>query len=188
LIGAASMEDAIGHAAADVFSARSAATGSLDVVTSGSGVPPNPAELLESRAMKLVLDRARSEYDLVVIDTPPMAAVSDAFPLLARVDGVVLVGWIGRNRRDVARRLSDTFTRLHAPLLGVIGNGFKAGRNTGYGYAYAMSAQEETTPARPPSSERLEPSVVEHNARPRQLPPDRSSGPSAPVSWWRRRT
>jgi hypothetical protein len=44
----------------------------------------------------------------VSLDTPPLTAVSDAFPLLKKVDGVVIVGRVGRNRRDVAERLHDT--------------------------------------------------------------------------------
>ena len=45
--------------------------------------------------METVLERAKSQYDLVVIDTPPLTAVSDAFPLLSKVDGVVIVGRLG---------------------------------------------------------------------------------------------
>src|SRR5665811_1803403 len=93
---------------------------------------------------------ARSGYDLVVIDTPPLTAVSDAFPLLKKVDGVVIVGRVGRNRRDVAERLHDTLTGAGAPLLGVIANGFKAGRRGGYGYGYS----HDYAPAKPaPSSD-----------------------------------
>jgi len=72
----------------------------------------------------------------VVIDTPPLTAVSDAFPLLRKVDGVIIVGRVGRNRRDVAQRLHETLTGASAPLLGVVANGFKAGRLGSYGYAY----------------------------------------------------
>ena len=46
-----------------------------------------------------------------MIDTPPLTAVSDAFPLLTKVDGVVIVGRVGRNRRDVAQRLHETLSR-----------------------------------------------------------------------------
>jgi polysaccharide biosynthesis transport protein len=107
-----------------------------DVLVAGSPLPPNPAELLESHAMKALLEQARATYDLVVIDTPPLAAVSDAFPLLNLVDGVVIVGRVGRNRRDVAVRLHETLAGANAPLLGVVANGFKAGRLRSYGYAY----------------------------------------------------
>ncbi|MGC2372483.1 MAG: hypothetical protein WA484_01290, partial [Solirubrobacteraceae bacterium] len=87
--------------------------------------------------MATLLEQARTRYDLIVIDTPPLTAVSDAFPLLKKVDGVVIVGRVGRCRRDVAERLHETLTGAGAPLLGVIANGFKAGRRGGYGYGYS---------------------------------------------------
>ena len=87
--------------------------------------------------MAALLERVKSTYDLVVIDTPPLTAVSDAFPLLGKVDGVLIVGRVGRNRREVAERLHETLRGAGAPLLGVIANGFKAGRLGGaYGYSY----------------------------------------------------
>lgn len=104
----------------------------LDVLTAGAVLPPNPGELLESHAMGAVLEQAKSTYDLVVIDTPPFTAVSDAYPLLTKVDGVVVVGWIGRSRRDAAERLQQVLASSGAPLLGVIANGSKAGGLTPY--------------------------------------------------------
>ena len=68
----------------------------LDVLVAGAALPPNPGELVESHAMETVLERVKAQYDLVVIDTPPLTAVSDAFPLLGKVDGVVIVGRVGR--------------------------------------------------------------------------------------------
>ena len=65
--------------------------------------------------------------DLVVIDTPPLTVVSDAFPLLRKVDGVVIVGWVGRSRRDAAEQLHQVLASSGAPLLGVIANGAKSG-------------------------------------------------------------
>ena len=72
-----------------------------------------------------------------MVDTPPLTAVSDAFPLLGKVDGVIIVGRVGRNRRDVAQRLHETLTGAGAPLLGVVANGLKSGRRGGYGYGYS---------------------------------------------------
>jgi capsular exopolysaccharide synthesis family protein len=77
----------------------------LDVLVAGATLPPNPGELIESHAMESLLEEAKAKYDLVVIDTPPLTAVSDAFPLLRKVDGVIIVGRVGRNRRDIAQRL-----------------------------------------------------------------------------------
>lgn len=85
---------------------------------------------------------------------PPLTAVSDAFPLLKKVDGVVIVGRVGRNRRDVAERLHETLAGAGAPLLGVIANGLKAGRKGGYGYGYGYdySPAKSPQPSGPPES------------------------------------
>jgi Mrp family chromosome partitioning ATPase len=83
--------------------------------------------------MESLLEQAKAEYDLVVVDTPPLTAASDAFPLLSKVDGVIIVGRVGRNRRDVAERMHETLTGAGAPLLGVVANGLKSGRRGGYG-------------------------------------------------------
>jgi capsular exopolysaccharide synthesis family protein len=97
----------------------------LDVLPSGPSTPPNPVELIESHAMEALLERANSAYDLVVIDAPELAAVSDAFLLLPKVDGVVIVDRVGRSRRDVAKRLRQLLDASGAPLVGVIANGVK---------------------------------------------------------------
>ena len=137
LIGAVSLSEAtqtvdLGLPGADGRGARS-----FDVLVAGAALPPNPGELIESHAMESLLQQAKSTYDLVVVDTPPLTAVSDAFPLLRKVDGVIIVGRVGRNRRDVAQRLHETLTGAGAPLLGVVANGFKPGRLGGYGYGYS---------------------------------------------------
>jgi succinoglycan biosynthesis transport protein ExoP len=126
----------------------------FDVLVAGAVLPPNPGELIESHSMEDLLRQTRSKYDLVVIDTPPLTAVSDAFPLLRKVDGIIIVGRVGRNRRDIAARLHETLTGVGAPLLGVVANGLKIGRSGSYGYSYdyAPSGPEASPPTSPPSS------------------------------------
>ncbi len=111
--------------------------------------------------MENLLEGARSTYDLVVIDTPPLTVVSDAFPLLGKVDGVIIVGRVGRNRRDVAARLHETLVAAEAPLLGVVANGFKAGRIGSYGYGYDYAPAK---PADQSSGMRLSPNGVSAEA------------------------
>jgi capsular exopolysaccharide synthesis family protein len=146
LIGALPLTDAIQAIELDDSPVGDRAKGhAFHVLVAGATLPPNPGELIESNAMRVVLEQAKMTYDLIVIDTPPLTAVSDAFPLLKKVDGVVIVGRVGRNRRDVAERLHETLTGAGAPLLGVIANGFKAGRLGGYGYGYGY----DYSPAKP---------------------------------------
>jgi succinoglycan biosynthesis transport protein ExoP len=142
LIGAISMDEATQSIDVDLQAGNRSRGRTLDVLVAGTIPPPNPAELVESRAMESVLQATKSIYDLVVIDTPPLTAVSDAFPLLRKVDGVVIVGRIGRNRRDVAERLHETLSGVGAPLLGVIANGVKLGGLGAYGYDYAYTQEE----------------------------------------------
>jgi len=145
LIGAISMDGATQSIDLEAPSGMGAGGRTLDVLSAGAVLPPNPGELLESHAVETVLEQARSAYDLVVIDTPPLTAVSDAFPLLGKVDGVVIVGWVGRSRRDAAERLHQILDSSAVPLLGVIANGSKS---SGLGsYAYARGESEGSSPA-----------------------------------------
>lgn len=130
----------------------------LDVATPGGGgevrelhalvagpMPPNPSELLESQAMKRVLEWAASEYELVVVDTPPLLVVSDAIPLIGQVDGVIVVSRLGKTTRDESRRLSAQLAGLTAPVLGVVANDLRRPTNAYYQYSYAASPQEQAT-------------------------------------------
>lgn len=153
LIGALSRTEAIRTITLEPASTKGTQTArSLDVLTAGVGTPPNPAELIESQSMSDLLTEVRSQYDLVIFDTPPLAVVADAFPLLRQVDGVIIVGRVGVNRRDVAGRLHEILKEVEAPLLGVVANAFKAGRLGSYsytygyyGYGYRYGSDQDTT-------------------------------------------
>ena len=71
-----------------------------------------------------------------MIDTAPMGVVSDAFPLLRKVDGVIAVTRIGVCTRDSAAHLREQPARLEAPVLGIVANAVKLGRRGRYGYGY----------------------------------------------------
>jgi capsular exopolysaccharide synthesis family protein len=105
LIGAVATNEAVQAVALDLPQPEAVGGRTLDVLVAGATLPPNPGELIETdrrsaSAMEVLLSVAQSAYDLVVIDTPPLTAVSDAFPLLRKVDGVVIVGRVGRNVRS----------------------------------------------------------------------------------------
>ncbi len=158
LIGAIPVDEATQSVGLEASPGGGAGGKMLDVLVAGAVLPPNPGELLESRAMDTLLERAKATYDLVVIDTPPLTAVSDAFPLLTKVDGVVIVGRVGHSRRDAAEQLHQVLAISGAPLLGVIANGAKssgvgsyvapAGRTSSPGGASASSdsSSEELAP------------------------------------------
>lgn len=127
---------------------------SLDVLVSGH-LPPNPAELLESRTMIEVLTWASEHYGMVVIDTAPVAVVSDAMPLLPKMDGVVLVSQLGRSSKDAAAFLRDRLAGVNAPLLGVIANAVREKSAHGYGYGYGGYESRNAVIPDPPASRRL---------------------------------
>lgn len=126
-------------------SANGDANPALDVVVAGSH-PPNPAELLESQAMRDVIAQLRERYDFVVIDTAPLGVVSDSYPLLREVDGVIAVARMGRSTRDSAAHLSEQLRRMDAPVLGVVANGVKVRRGGKYGYGYGYYAGNYANP------------------------------------------
>jgi capsular exopolysaccharide synthesis family protein len=128
LMGAIRMDEATRSVDLSTSSPADGAMGrTFDVLPAGALLPPNPGELIESQAMETVLEQARSAYDLVVLDTPPLISVSDAFPLLTKVDGVIIVGRVEHSRRDAAERLHRILANSGARLLGVIANGAKSG-------------------------------------------------------------
>ncbi len=152
LIGAVPMSEAVQMIDLDTPVGDGSRGRTLDVLVAGPTMPPNPGELIESNAMEDLLRQARSRYDLIVIDTPPLTAVSDAFPLLQKVDGVIIVGRVGHNRRDIAERLHETLSSVGAPLLGVVANGFKASGPGSYAYGYDYTSSRSSQPMPKPSS------------------------------------
>jgi polysaccharide biosynthesis transport protein len=114
--------------------AKRGAARTMDVIVAGPR-PPNPVDLLESDRMHQVIEEAGRDYDLVIVDTPPTAVVSDAIPLTKQVDGVIVVSRLGRSTRDGLRHLQRQLEHLRASVLGVVVNDAKRiGRRYGYGY------------------------------------------------------
>ena len=84
LIGAESLSEATQMIDLDTPSGEGSRGRTLDVLVAGAALPPNPGELIESHAMETVLERVKAQYDLIVIDTPPLTAVSRCFPFVVQ--------------------------------------------------------------------------------------------------------
>jgi capsular exopolysaccharide synthesis family protein len=97
--------------------------------------PPNPAELLNSARMTEILKAAAAQVDMVIVDTPPLLAVTDAAVLAPRSDGVILVAALNETHRDAAHRAVSVLQNTGARVLGVVVNKTEAGRS-GYYAAY----------------------------------------------------
>jgi succinoglycan biosynthesis transport protein ExoP len=152
LIGTIPLEEAIQSVKLEAGAPTGGHPRQMDVLACGAILPPNPSELIDSQAMSAVLERVRARYGLIVIDTPPLTAVSDAFPLLRRVDGVLVVSWVGRGRRDLAERLRKTLEESGAPTLGIVGNRVRHGVPDGYGDARQGADLAPPSPAGHPSA------------------------------------
>ena len=105
----------------------------LSILTSGP-IPPNPAELLTSKAMKNLLEMLYQEFDVVILDTPPVLAVADAQILSKHVDGVILVVSSGKTETEQGKKAKQLLVSSNAPLLGVVLNNKEQEKNDHYYY------------------------------------------------------
>ncbi len=97
--------------------------------------PANPAELLTSPRFKEILADLRSSYDYVLLDTPPVLAVSDPAAVASRADGVILVFRMTADAGPNAERAKEELMAVSARILGVVVNA-SSERDMGYGYGY----------------------------------------------------
>ncbi|CAI3112766.1 polysaccharide biosynthesis tyrosine autokinase [Acinetobacter baumannii] len=117
----------------------------LDVITRGKS-PTNPSEILSSNQFKELLEQLQSQYDHIIIDTPPVLAVTDGI-IISQYTGVNLI--VARYAKSQMKELELTINRFEQA--GVKVNGFilndiqraSAGYGYGYNYAYAYKAQKE---------------------------------------------
>ncbi len=105
-------------------------------------LPPNPAELLASERMTRVIEELIAMSDCLLIDTPPLLAVSDALVLAPRVDGVILAARLDETTREEAREVRDILDRAGIRVIGAVASGTRRSsayyhkRGYGYGYGY----------------------------------------------------
>jgi capsular exopolysaccharide synthesis family protein len=106
----------------------------LDVLVTGPK-PPNPAELLDSKAMARLLEEVRKNYDRVLIDTPPVLFVADASILAGICDGVIVVVKSYKNSASITNKVRKHLEGVKARVLGgVINNVFVS--RLGYYYSH----------------------------------------------------
>lgn len=163
----------------------------LDVLASGP-TPPNPAELLGSAAMRELLHHARTDYDIVLLDAPPLLPVTDAAIVAAEADGAILVVRHGDTTTDQLRGALDRLHGVDARVVGTVLNMTprhkrKSGYGYGYGYGYAPEperADQKTRAQDPqpsagewsaahPQDDESEPPLTVPSADPTTSPPAR---------------
>jgi polysaccharide biosynthesis transport protein len=123
----------------------------LDVICCGS-VPANPSELIGSARMKAFLDAVGGKYDRVILDCPPISAVSDPLVIAAKTDGVVFVCKFNKIRREHARRSVQRIQSAGIHIMGVVINDIDFEGKDSYYYSYYYyqnryySSHYKTTP------------------------------------------
>jgi len=103
----------------------------VDVISSGA-LPPNPSELLDSVKMRELLKKWEKDYDLVILDSPPLLAVSDSSILASEVDETLIVVSYGETSRGMISQTGDLMRRLSIKSLGFVMNKVHLGREYGY--------------------------------------------------------
>jgi len=108
-------------------------------------IPPNPTEVLQSRAAQELFDRVSQMFDMVIIDGPPLLPVSDAAIMARDVDGAILVVRHGKTTRDQLRQAALRLAQVDANLLGVTVNMTpkRGGKSYGYGYGYGYGPEKQ---------------------------------------------
>ena len=93
----------------------------LSILSSGP-TPPNPAELLGSARMDSILEELTHRADVVLLDSPPVAGVTDAALLSAKADGCLLVVGAGIAKRELVKKARAALEAVHANVIGVVVN------------------------------------------------------------------
>ena len=125
LTGNATLDEIVHETSIETFS----------VVPAGP-IPPNPVELLNSPRLKEFLDKMSEKYDRIIIDTPPVIAVTDAAILARMADGVVFVVHGGLAHRDIVKRGIKGLMKVGGHVFGVILNNVNIYRASYYDYYY----------------------------------------------------
>jgi succinoglycan biosynthesis transport protein ExoP len=107
----------------------------LHIMTCGT-IPLNPAELIQSERFKRFIDEVRHQYDVVLMDTPPLVSATDASILAMKADGVLLVYRAGKVARGVLKRARAQLEQVNANIIGVVLNGVKAEISVDYDKYY----------------------------------------------------
>lgn len=104
----------------------------LDILFSGE-IPPNPSEILSGEQMQELIESSTEKYDYILVDTPPVNVVTDACVIANLLDGVMLLAWQNRSKKDALRQAVSNLQLTGANILGYILNGVVSEGNRYYG-------------------------------------------------------
>jgi capsular exopolysaccharide synthesis family protein len=107
----------------------------LSLITCGT-IPTNPAELIASKHMQSFLNSMKPKFDYIIIDSPPLATVTDAELLSSYADGTVVVTLANKTRLDLLINTIDTLNKINDTFIGVVLNNFDYQATYGSYYKY----------------------------------------------------
>jgi tyrosine-protein kinase len=126
---------------------RASVEGLLDVLVSGP-LPPDAGEFVSSEAVAEILQHLRKQYELVLVDSPPLLHVGDGMALAAKVEGLLLVTRLRLARRQVLSELHRILGTLPAQPLGFVVAGAQLDQQYGYAYAEYYDGSKKPAAAR----------------------------------------
>ena len=113
----------------------------MHIITSGK-IPPNPAEMLGSKAMERLIAELKEIYDVIILDSAPLQAVTDAQILSTKSDGTILVVRAEKTKRDSVASAKELLDKVNANVLGVVLNATENRRGKYY-YYYGHGEKEK---------------------------------------------
>jgi capsular exopolysaccharide synthesis family protein len=125
LVGKISVQDAV----------KQTRVKNLHLLTSGT-LPKNPSEFLASKIMQKLIKKISPHFDIVLMDSPPVIAVTDSAVLASHLDGVILVVRSEKTDRDALMRSVTLLKNVNARILGVLVNGLDIHHRYGSYYKY----------------------------------------------------
>lgn len=105
----------------------------LSIITAGK-VPPNPAEMLGSKAMSAFLEEMKEHFDYIILDTPPVQVVADAQILSTKVDGTIIVVRAGVTKKEDVNDTVNTLKKVNANIIGTVLHAVDNSKNKYYYY------------------------------------------------------
>ena len=107
-------------------------------------IPPNPVELLASNKFDLLMEQFESQFDRIIIDSPPFQGFADILVLSRKVGGIVLVSTIGETKREALRQFKKGMMNVQGHILGCLVNKVSASKGYGYYSYYTYSQYDQS--------------------------------------------
>jgi len=129
-------------------------------------VPPNPAELLDSRPMQELVAVVKDRFDVVLFDTPPVLAVVDPVIIAAKVEAIILVVYPGKTKEDTFCKAVEELRKGNIKVIGTIFNGMSLEKDGYYTSRYYRGYYRSGTEAEPDEGQKRVKIIIKGSSRP----------------------